>query len=405
MDTHTNSAGPSSAEWVDAPAQTASPAALTFVAPPAVETAAAPAVDFAFNAFGQPQADEPPARASEPETAAAAAIAPEVTVAPARGLVPSQAAAEPAPAVSVAGLRSPGPDIQNALWRKMRANDAERRAGAAPRQAAPVVPPPEQRARVSAAPAASASRNGRLALLAASIALVAGVGAAAGAAGFAGFVKMTGHGKQTASIAATPATLHRADLADETRVIKDGLAQVRGSIRALSDGVSSVRANVDNSGKTAVAQIAKVNDQVAKLSDAVARLERSQAEPAAKLAKVIDTLEKLEHRAASIANTDSAARHTASIAPIPAPAAPETTGSVASNAIVRGAPPQPLRPPAISGWTVRSVFEGVALLDGPDRSIEVERGDNIRGVGRVEDITRQGNRWIVVTNRGFIVSR
>jgi hypothetical protein len=398
MDTHVSSAGSIGPERADAPAQTPSSPVLTFVAAPAAATA--PVVNLAFNAFGEPQASEP-ARAP----VAAAAIAPEVTLAPAHESAPSQAPAETAPAISVASLQPTGPDIQGALWRKMRANDAERRASAAPRQApAPIVPPPEQRPR-GAAPAGS--RNGRLAFLAASIALVAGVGAAAGAAGFAGFVKMTGHAKQTASVAAMPATLHRADLADETRVIKDGLAQVRGSIRALSDGIGSVRVNVDNSGRTATAQIAKLNDQIAKLSDAVARLERSQAEPAAKLAKVIDTLEKLEHRAAAIASTDTAARHTASIAPIPAPAAgaPETTGSVASSAIVRGAPPQPLRPPAVAGWTVRSVFEGVALLDGPDRSIEVERGDNIRGVGRVEDITRQGNRWVVVTNRGLIVSR
>jgi hypothetical protein len=72
---------------------------------------------------------------------------------------------------------------------------------------------------------------------------------------------------------------------------------------------------------------------------------------------------------------------------------------------VRGAEPGFLRPPAVEGWTVRRVYGGVAYIEGPDRIVEVEPGDNIRGVGRVEDIRRQGNRWVVVTNRGLIFSR
>jgi hypothetical protein len=46
----------------------------------------------------------------------------------------------------------------------------------------------------------------------------------------------------------------------------------------------------------------------------------------------------------------------------------------------------------------------LALLEGPDRLIEVEAGETIRGVGRVQEIKRQDGRWVVITSRGLIVS-
>jgi hypothetical protein len=60
------------------------------------------------------------------------------------------------------------------------------------------------------------------------------------------------------------------------------------------------------------------------------------------------------------------------------------------------------KPDTIEGWTVRDVFGGTAILEGPDGTWRAARGDAIPRVGTVESIVRWGNRWIVVTNAGLI---
>ena len=80
-------------------------------------------------------------------------------------------------------------------------------------------------------------------------------------------------------------------------------------------------------------------------------------------------------------------------------AAPETTGSIApalSSA-------KPAAPAVVEGWVVRKAMRGAALVEGRYGIIEVEPGDHLPGVGRVEDIKRQDGRWVVVTARGLIV--
>jgi hypothetical protein len=37
--------------------------------------------------------------------------------------------------------------------------------------------------------------------------------------------------------------------------------------------------------------------------------------------------------------------------------------------------------------------------------IEVDQGDMIPGIGRVDAIKKQDGRWVVVTSKGLIVSR
>ena len=57
----------------------------------------------------------------------------------------------------------------------------------------------------------------------------------------------------------------------------------------------------------------------------------------------------------------------------------------------------------IDGWTVRHVSRGVAIIQGRRMgAIEVEAGDVVPGVGRIESIRRQDGRWIVLTSNGMI---
>jgi hypothetical protein len=243
-------------------------------------------------------------------------------------------------------------------------------------------------------------------LLAASIAVAASVGAAAGAAGFAGVVTLaTPAAKPTVRLAAPlPVPLGRADLAEETKSLKEALGQVRGSMRSVSDTVVSLKSNVETSGKTSASQIGKLGEMLVKLNETVERLERSQAEPAARLAKVSETLERLEKRAAVVAAAPepTGSVRAAAAPPLP-PASTVATSAAAPAAAVIDA--TGAKAPVVEGWIVRRVYDGVALVEGRNGVSEVEPGDNIRGVGRVQEIKRQDGQWVVVTSRGVILSR
>lgn len=59
----------------------------------------------------------------------------------------------------------------------------------------------------------------------------------------------------------------------------------------------------------------------------------------------------------------------------------------------------------INGWVVRRAANGVALIQGGRHgAFEVQQGDVVPGVGRIEAIRRQDGRWIVVTSNGIIQS-
>jgi hypothetical protein len=218
------------------------------------------------------------------------------------------------------------------------------------------------------AQAAVSSKRGRFPLLAASVAIAAAVGSAAGAGAFG----MAAH-------FLTPAPIpQQIEPSDDARELRERVGQLRASVKSLSDTVAALRTAVDSSGKGQGAQLVKLNEQVAKLQEAVERSERQHAEPNARLSKAIEALERGDRRGQ----------------------APETTGSIPTPT----PRPELPKPAIVEGWVLRQVIDGVAILEGRDRVIEVEPGDVIRGVGRVEDIRRKDGRWVVVTAKGNIVA-
>jgi hypothetical protein len=243
-------------------------------------------------------------------------------------------------------------------------------------------PPPiflrehEQRARPSASPKVKVAPvstretkpKSRFGLLAATLAFSAGLGAAAGAIG----VPLVAQSFRPAT-AAAPA----GDAIAEAQAIKGLIAQLTTDVSAL---------------RTAVEQSGKATTPVGKLAERLDRIERAQAEPAAKLAKIGEAIERLERRAQ---------------APAPAPAqapapAHDVTGSIPKpTATPVEAKPKPT---IIEDYVVRKVFDGVALVEGRRGIIEVEPGMSLPGAGRVEEIRRQDGRWVVVTNKGLILS-
>jgi hypothetical protein len=160
--------------------------------------------------------------------------------------------------------------------------------------------------------------------------------------------------------------------ANQYRATQSAVAKLANDVAALKSSTASHAAKIDD-------RIGKVE----KLEDRISKVEKAQAEPAAKLAKLSEAVEKL--RAAEA--TGSVAKPAAAAAPAPTPA------SVVN------------RLPVVSGWTLLGVGRGSATVEGRDGVFEVFAGDPLPGVGRVDAIRRQDGRWVVVTSRGLIVAR
>jgi hypothetical protein len=154
-----------------------------------------------------------------------------------------------------------------------------------------------------------------------------------------------------------------ARLAGETATVEEPpglqatLAQLRSEIAAL-------KASVDATGRTAGAQYGKLVER-------------------------FDRVERMQ----SVANKTDAA--------LPK----ETTGTVTQpNPAAAPLPPVPA-PATVPGWAVRDVYRGVAMLRSRlGGMVEVEPGDVLPGLGRIEAIRRQDGHWVVITSKGMITS-
>jgi hypothetical protein len=220
------------------------------------------------------------------------------------------------------------------------------------------------------APAASITyaHISRYAPLAASIAIAAAIGVMGGALGASGLLWSSAP-TEVAEAAPMPT------IVDESRTLHGTLAQLRTELAGL-------KTSIDAGAKG-------TSGQLAKLAERIERAERAQAEPTTKITKAIESLERLEKR-------------------VDALTAREATGSVSApqqNAAVNTPQQQQSPTTVIPGWIVRDVYRGTAIVQGRGFGMmEVEAGDTIPGIGRVESIRRQNGHWVVVTSRGLITA-
>jgi hypothetical protein len=194
----------------------------------------------------------------------------------------------------------------------------------------------------------------RFTLLAAALALAAAAGAMIGALAAYGLAR-------PANIAVAAG---RTGL-EEVQALKENVVQARVELAAL-------KLSIDSANRNAAAQLTRISERID-------RSERTQAEPTAKLAKAVDALERLSRGEAAPKDV------TGSVVPSPA---------AANQATKSG---------AIDGWVVRDVHRGTALIEGRMGLIEVDQGDVVPGLGRVDAIRRQDGRWVVVTSKGLIM--
>jgi len=207
----------------------------------------------------------------------------------------------------------------------------------------------------------------RISALAAVVALAAVAGALGGALATAGLAHLVGDDATSAG----------------NRALEASVARIDADILAL-------KASVEQTSKLGTIQFNKTSDRLDKV-------EKAQAEPAAKLAKLSDAVDRLR-TAPPVAPAAVAA------APV---AAKEVTGSISPPAAAPASAPKAevARLPTVEGWVLRDVADGAALIEGRRGMFEVYAGDPVPGLGRVEAIRRQDGRWVVVTSKGLIVAR
>lgn len=150
--------------------------------------------------------------------------------------------------------------------------------------------------------------------------------------------------------------------AEEVRSLRETVAQLRAGMKTLNDQIAGLRSTADSTQKT-------TGDQITQLNDHLDRLGRAQAAAAGRLARTLDTVDGPE---------------------------PEATGSL---------PPASSTKPVISGWTVRRAYEDTAILEGRAGVVQVSVGQDVPGIGRIQEIRRQqSGRWVIIADKGVIVS-
>jgi hypothetical protein len=212
---------------------------------------------------------------------------------------------------------------------------------------------PASREIMLAAPAAARTsrRFSKFTVLAASVVLAAAVGATAGALGAAGLARLAPLLWGDDTTAAAPSTLQTT------------IAQLRSEVAALKAGVDATSRNTT-----------------------------------AQYSKLVERFDRVERTQSGANKTDAA---------LPKDASKDTTGSITPPAAASApAPPVPVPPSGIvPGWAVRDVYRGVAMLQSRlGGMVEVEPGDVLPGLGRIESIRRQDGRWVVMTSKGMITS-
>ncbi len=223
-------------------------------------------------------------------------------------------------------------------------------------------------AKLEAAAEASSGKR-RMGAMAAVVALATVAGALGGA------LATTGVGKLMAG--------------DSASASKDSALEI--AVARIDADIVALKASLEQTSRTGTTQFNKTSDRLDKV-------EKAQAEPATKLARLSEAVDKLRTAQASAMSTQAQARDV------------NVTGSVPQQAAAAPAPAvlprtEVARMPTIEGWVLRDVANGSALIEGRRGLYEVFAGDPVPGLGRVDAIRKQDGRWVVVTSKGLIVAR
>ena len=178
---------------------------------------------------------------------------------------------------------------------------------------------------------------------------------------------------------------------DLSRQVDQVRAANDGSARDLSQGIERIRSSTEENHRELVAKLAQ-------LAERIERVERQPATAATpvKTQPVVQPPPSPPLRpvakpvAKTVQKPVSNARAKATQKPKPAMAKPEMPR---------------MDEKGTANWSVRSVFDDTAVLEGPRGLIAVGPGDTIPGIGQIQAIMRSGGRWVVATSKGVITAR
>lgn len=159
--------------------------------------------------------------------------------------------------------------------------------------------------------------------------------------------------------------------------------------RAMKAGVERIETGLDKVKQDVAARIAPLADQLS-------QADKGQRDLSAKLAQVMERLDRLEKaEKAAVTGTLPPPRPEAKLEPAKADPAKQETAKQETGKSA----------PALKGWSVRSVENGVALLESRGELFEVTRGATVPGLGKIQAFERKDGAWTVLTSQGRIAGR
>lgn len=173
----------------------------------------------------------------------------------------------------------------------------------------------------------------------------------------------------------------------EIRMLRDTVAQLRKQVAGVSENLDGLRTAVDLSSKA-------TNDRFGRFAENLDRIERVGSSSTAKL-------DRLAQSQAQVPTPPAVQpQPPATSTPLMASSAsvPEFTGSASAPERVAAARK------AIKGWAVRQAYEGVAILQGPNGVVEAVLGQQVPGLGRIEEIGSENGRLVVLSSGGAVYS-
>ncbi|WP_454643984.1 hypothetical protein [Bradyrhizobium liaoningense] len=174
----------------------------------------------------------------------------------------------------------------------------------------------------------------------------------------------------------------------EIRNLRETVAQLRRQLSGVSENLDGLRTAVDQSSKA-------TNDRFGRFAENLDRIERVSSSSTAKLDKLAQAQVQAQAPAPAMVQSQPAPQQGPMMASV---AAPEFTGSVPASE--RTSVPRK----TIKGWSVRQAYEGIAILQGPNGVIEAVLGQQVPGLGRIEEIRNENGRLVVESSGGVIYS-
>lgn len=176
----------------------------------------------------------------------------------------------------------------------------------------------------------------------------------------------------------------------EIRNLRETVAHLRKQVSGVSENLDGLRTAVDQSSKA-------TNDRFGRFAENLDRIERVSSSSTMKLDKLAQGQAQAQAQAPAPAMVQSqpSSQQGPMLASV---AAPEFTGSVPASE--RASAPRK----TIKGWSVRQAYEGIAILQGPNGVIEAVLGQQVPGVGRIEEIRNENGRLVVESSGGVIYS-